>query len=92
MPIILDRRIGGDRKRVGDGVTDDDDRCRTMAPDGWKPRSTGSRSIPAPTFPPPDSRAVYPEVAIVFEVTEPERHHRVPLLLSPFAYSTYQGS
>jgi 5-hydroxyisourate hydrolase len=25
-------------------------------------------------------------------VTEPERHHHVPLLLSPFAYSTYRGS
>ncbi len=34
----------------------------------------------------------YPEVVIVFAVTEPERHHHVPLLLSPFAYSTYRGS
>jgi 5-hydroxyisourate hydrolase len=25
-------------------------------------------------------------------VTEPTRHHHVPLLLSPFAYSTYRGS
>ena len=34
----------------------------------------------------------YPEVSIVFEVTEPTRHYHVPLLLSPFAYSTYRGS
>jgi 5-hydroxyisourate hydrolase len=34
----------------------------------------------------------YPEVTVVFTVTEPERHHHVPLLLSPFAYSTYRGS
>jgi 5-hydroxyisourate hydrolase len=33
----------------------------------------------------------YPEVAISFRVTE-GRHHHVPLLLSPFAYSTYRGS
>ena len=33
-----------------------------------------------------------PRCAIVFEMTEPERHHHVPLLLSPFAYSTYRGS
>ncbi|WP_327110504.1 hydroxyisourate hydrolase [Nocardia sp. NBC_01730] len=33
----------------------------------------------------------YPEVAIAFAVTE-ERHYHVPLLLSPFAYSTYRGS
>jgi 5-hydroxyisourate hydrolase len=33
----------------------------------------------------------YPKVEIVFEVTEPERHHHVSLVLSPFAYSTYRG-
>ncbi|MEX2504998.1 MAG: hydroxyisourate hydrolase [Egicoccus sp.] len=34
----------------------------------------------------------FPEVSIVFEVTAPEEHHHVPLLLSPFGYSTYRGS
>ncbi len=34
----------------------------------------------------------YPEVTVLFEVTEPARHHHVPLLLSPFGYSTYRGS
>jgi 5-hydroxyisourate hydrolase len=37
-------------------------------------------------------RCFYPEVAIVFEVTQPAEHHHVPLLLSPFGYSTYRGS
>ena len=34
----------------------------------------------------------YPEVSVTFEVTEPGEHYHVPLLLSPFAYSTYRGS
>ena len=34
----------------------------------------------------------YPEVVVVFEVVDPDAHHHVPLLLSPFAYSTYRGS
>jgi 5-hydroxyisourate hydrolase len=34
----------------------------------------------------------YPEVMVVFEVTDESAHHHVPLLLSPFAYSTYRGS
>ncbi len=34
----------------------------------------------------------YPEVVVVFEVTDAQGHHHVPLLLSPFAYSTYRGS
>jgi 5-hydroxyisourate hydrolase len=34
----------------------------------------------------------YPEVVISFTVADPAAHHHVPLLLSPFAYSTYRGS
>ena len=33
----------------------------------------------------------FPEVTVTFTITD-ERHHHFPLLLSPFAYSTYRGS
>ncbi len=36
--------------------------------------------------------AFYPEVVIALEVTDPAAHYHVPLLLSPYAYSTYRGS
>jgi 5-hydroxyisourate hydrolase len=36
--------------------------------------------------------AFYPEVTVAFDVTDAAAHHHVPLLLSPFAYSTYRGS
>jgi 5-hydroxyisourate hydrolase len=39
-----------------------------------------------------DGNGFYPEVSVVFEVTDPGAHHHVPLLLSPFGYSTYRGS
>ncbi len=34
----------------------------------------------------------YPEVTVTFEMTERGGHYHVPLLLSPFAYTTYRGS
>ncbi len=34
----------------------------------------------------------FPEVVISFVVHDPAEHYHVPLLLSPFAYSTYRGS
>lgn len=37
-------------------------------------------------------RGFYPEVTITFEITDASAHHHVPLLLSPYAYSTYKGS
>ncbi|HET7219712.1 MAG TPA: hydroxyisourate hydrolase [Vicinamibacterales bacterium] len=34
----------------------------------------------------------FPSVTIVFSVAEPHAHYHVPLLLSPFGYTTYRGS
>jgi 5-hydroxyisourate hydrolase len=92
VPLVLDRRVGDAWKRVGHGVTDDDGRCRTMAPDGLEAAVYRLSSDTGAYFFTTGQSGFYPEVAIVFEVTEPDRHHHVPLLLSPFAYSTYRGS
>ncbi|DBA02971.1 TPA: hypothetical protein N0F65_003159 [Lagenidium giganteum] len=34
----------------------------------------------------------YPEVSIVFRISDETQHYHVPLLISPFGYSTYRGS
>ncbi|MEQ1833696.1 MAG: hydroxyisourate hydrolase [Candidatus Eisenbacteria bacterium] len=34
----------------------------------------------------------HPEVVVVFEIRDAKQHHHVPLLLSPFGFSTYRGS
>ncbi len=34
----------------------------------------------------------YEAIPIRFSVTDPLAHHHVPLILSPFGYSTYRGS
>lgn len=36
--------------------------------------------------------AFYPVVIVVFEIPDPNQHYHIPLLLSPFGYSTYRGS
>lgn len=35
---------------------------------------------------------LYPQVEVMFAVTATEEHYHIPLLLSPFGYSTYRGS
>jgi 5-hydroxyisourate hydrolase len=37
-------------------------------------------------------KTFFPRVEVVFEVDNPDEHYHVPLLLSPFSYSTYRGS
>ena len=36
--------------------------------------------------------AFYPEVVVMFRVSDPEQHHHIPLLLSAYGYATYRGS
>jgi 5-hydroxyisourate hydrolase len=35
---------------------------------------------------------LYPEVSVTFTVRDVLRHYHIPLLLSPYGYTTYQGS
>lgn len=37
-------------------------------------------------------RCFHPEVEVTFEIEDSEQHYHVPLLVSPFGYSTYRGS
>jgi 5-hydroxyisourate hydrolase len=71
------------------GETDDDGRLR-----GWQPGPGVHRLVfdTGAWFARTGTAGFYPEVAITFEVTAPDQHYHVPLLLSPFAYSTYRGS
>ena len=39
-----------------------------------------------------DLPAFYPHVDVVFELGDGGAHHHIPLLLSPYGYSTYRGS
>jgi 5-hydroxyisourate hydrolase len=54
---------------------------------GWTPGAGVHRLV----FDLPD-HAFFPEVAVTFRIADPAAHHHVPLLLSPFAYTTYRGS
>lgn len=90
----LERETGGHWQLLAEGHTDADGRCRDLLPDGT-PIVAGRHRLTFATGPYFAGRGVaafYPEVAVVFEITSPAEHHHVPLLLSPYGYSTYRGS
>ncbi|MDP9192075.1 MAG: hydroxyisourate hydrolase [Acidobacteriota bacterium] len=84
VPITLFR----DRDILFDGVTDDDGRARVLEPDRVKP-GTYRLVFDTGTYNP---TGFFPEATIVFRVDDITQHYHVPLLLSPFGYSTYRGS
>jgi 5-hydroxyisourate hydrolase len=76
---------------IADGVTDLDGRCR-LTEDATGAGTHRLVFATGPWFAEQGREVFYPEVVLTFAVQEPADHHHVPLLLSPFAYSTYRGS
>lgn len=85
---------GRDWKPIAEGLTNEDGRILDWIPPG----TTLTPGIYRLMF---DTRAYFerlkqstffPTVPIVFDLRDPHQHYHVPLLLSPFGYSTYRGS
>jgi 5-hydroxyisourate hydrolase len=76
-------------KPIAEGRTDDDGRIRDLGPETLEPGAY-RLVFDTGTYLGPD--AFFPEVALTFRISDGTAHHHVPLLLSPFAYSTYRGS
>jgi 5-hydroxyisourate hydrolase len=93
VPVVLEARAGAEGwQERGRGTTDADGRLRDLTKE---PLAAGVYRLTFDTAAYFRARGVptfYPTVAVVFEVTSPAQHHHVPLLLSPFGYSTYRGS
>jgi 5-hydroxyisourate hydrolase len=75
-------------------ITDANGRVAALLPDGHD-LAAGLYRITFDTgtyYRTDNADAFFPEVAILFEVRDPRQHYHIPLLLSPFGYSTYRGS
>lgn len=94
--IRWERLHGGAWELVAEAVTDRDGRVTDWGETDGRPVTTEGRHRlvfgSGDYFAGQGSATFYPEVVVDFEVTDPDDHHHVPLLLSPFAYTTYRGS
>ncbi len=74
------------------GVTDADGRIRELGPDALDAGDYRLEFDTGAYFAASGTTGFYPRVTIDFTVADPASHYHVPVLLSPFAYSTYRGS
>ncbi len=91
--VVLEQHDGEVWVELARVTTDDDGRCRELGP-AVAPLGTYRISFGTGAwFAAAGRETFYPQVVVTFTLTDPDRaHHHVPLLLSPFAYSTYRGS
>ena len=91
--IELERDDKGVWHLVGGGVTDDDGRLRTLTPAGpVQPATYRIRFQTGAYLAAQGTPGFFPVVEIQFTVVDGNAHYHVPLLLSPYGYSTYRGS
>ena len=77
---------------VGKGTTDTDGRVGSLLDTEL---TSGTYQVTFATGPYHQARGIdpfFPEVTVTFQVPDANSHYHVPLLLSPFGYTTYRGS
>jgi 5-hydroxyisourate hydrolase len=93
--VVLERGGGPSQwQLLGHGETDRDGRLSTLLT-ASEPLKAGTYRLVFDTrtyFAKRGTTGFYPSVTVVFEVDNVDGHYHMPLLLSPYGYSTYRGS
>jgi 5-hydroxyisourate hydrolase len=94
VPVILEiEKSPGEWNESGRGVTDGNGRLGDlMAPGSLKQGTYRLTFDTRAYFGGRKIEALYPQVCIIFVVRRANEHYHIPLLLSPYGYSTYRGS
>ena len=94
VPATLEVEAAGGWKLLGKGTTNSDGRITDLTSKDTELTAGVYRLIfdTGRYFAGQQTDAFYPQVTIVFRIEDPAQHYHVPLLLSPFGYSTYRGS
>ena len=92
IPVKLDlQNADGSWTSLADCTTNKDGRVTDLVPQ--EKFSIGTYRLTFDTSAYPSSGApFFPQVVVIFVVTDAKQHYHVPILLSPFGYSTYRGS
>jgi 5-hydroxyisourate hydrolase len=91
--VKLDRQTAnGDWETIGIQATDSDGRARDLMTADVTAAVHRLTFEVGPYFKHKEVESFYQEITIDFVVKDASQHYHVPLLLSPFGYSTYRGS
>ena len=90
--VRLQQQVDDQWSEVARGITDSDGRLADLGSDTLDAGVYRLVFLTGAYFERSAVEHFHPRVEISFEVSDSTRHYHVPLLLSPFGYSTYRGS
>lgn len=92
--VTLEQQVGHDWKPLAEGTTNEQGRIAELFPAG-KALTAGEYRVVFKTgeyFKQARRETFFPEIPVIFEVKQTDQHYHIPLLLSPYGFSTYRGS
>ena len=91
--VRLERAVGEDWHEVGRGTTDTDGRAAgLLAAERVEAAVYRLLFAVGAYFKASEEKTLYPEIVVLFRIDAAGEGLHLPLLLSPFGYSTYRGS
>ena len=90
IPVTLAMKQDGDWTEVGTGTTADNGRVEGFDID--VDEATYRLSFDLSSYDDLGDAPFFPQIDVIFAVQETDRHHHVPVLVSPYGYSTYLGN
>lgn len=93
VPVTLEiRQADGSWRRLAQAKTDDNGRVRSFGEDVQVQAATYRLSFDMSQYPQAGAEPFFPEIDVVFRVNDPGLHYHVPVVVSPYGYSTYRGN
>jgi 5-hydroxyisourate hydrolase len=94
VPVLLEQMEPSKQwKELSRKKTNSDGRVTDLLPEGKLAKGTYRLTFDTKSyFDEIDEKSFYAFVSVVFQIEDTKQHYHVPLLISPFGYSTYRGS
>lgn len=93
VPVTLSRQSpDGSWTQVATVRTDDNGRVRSFGDPKTFPPATYRLQFDMTTYPDRAAAPFFPEIVLTFRVTDAAGHYHVPVVVSPYGYSTYRGN
>ena len=92
--VTLEKHVGQNWQPLAQGVTNEQGRIGELFPDKQAMEAGQYRVVfkTGDYFKKAGRDTFFPEIPVIFEVKNADQHYHIPLLLSPYGFSTYRGS
>lgn len=92
VPVVLAmKQTDGSWSELATAETDDNGRVKAF--EGVEAEAaTYKLSFDMSAYGEQETEPFFPEIDVIFQISDPTQHHHVPVVVSPFGYSTYRGN